>query len=314
MAELHDHDDDHFDFGGLAVDLPRLVGRRRMLQLVGGAAGLAVLTACGASSSDGGSTTTSASTDDTTSGDTSTSDGDLDTIPEETAGPYPGDGSNGPDVLAESGVVRQDITTSFGDMSGTAEGVPLSVELTVLDATTGAALPGAAVYLWHCTQDGGYSLYSDGITDQNFLRGVQEADDEGKLSFTTIFPGCYSGRWPHIHFEVYESVDAATGDGTIIATSQLALPQDACDEVYATDGYEASVSNLARISLESDNVFSDDSAADQLAAMSGSVADGYVAQLDVPVDPSGESTGSAPGNDGAPNGGPGAGGPGTPPN
>ena len=315
MAELHDHDDDHFDFGGLAVDLPRLVGRRRMLQLVGGAAGLAVLTACGASSSDGGSTTTSASTDDTTSGDTSTSDGDLDTIPEETAGPYPGDGSNGPDVLAESGVVRQDITTSFGDMSGTAEGVPLSVELTVLDATTGAALPGAAVYLWHCTRDGGYSLYSDGITDQNFLRGVQEADDEGKLSFTTIFPGCDSGRWPHIHFEVYESVDAATGDGTRLATSQIALPEDVCDVVYDTDGYEASVSNLAGTSLASDNVFSDDSAADQLATVSGSVADGYVAQLDVPVDPSGESTGSAAGNDGAPTGGPGGGGPGgTPPN
>jgi protocatechuate 3,4-dioxygenase beta subunit len=302
MTEQHDHD----DFGGLAIDLPRFIGRRRMLQLVGGAAGLAVLTACGSSASDGASTTTDGSSDDTT---TTSGDGDLDAIPEETAGPYPGDGSNGPDVLAESGVVRQDITSSFGDMSGTAEGVPLSVELTVLDAATGAGLPGAAVYLWHCTRDGGYSLYSDGITDQNFLRGVQEADAEGKLSFTTIFPGCYSGRWPHIHFEVYESIDAATGDGTITATSQIALPQDTCEEVYATDGYEASVSNLASISLATDNVFSDDEAVDQLPAMSGSVADGYIAQLDIPIDPEGESTGSTDGNGAAPSGGPG-----TPPN
>lgn len=35
-------------------------------------------------------------------------------IPDETAGPYPGDGSNGPNVLAESGIVRSDITSSFG--------------------------------------------------------------------------------------------------------------------------------------------------------------------------------------------------------
>ena len=295
MAELHDHDDDHDDFGGLAVDLPRFIGRRRMLQLVGGAAGLAVLTACGASDSSSSTTTAAAGA--------ATTSGDGDPIPEETAGPYPGDGSNGPDVLAESGVVRQDITTSFGSMSGAAEGVPLDIELTVVDAATGAALPGAAVYLWHCDRDGGYSLYSDGLEDQNYLRGVQEADEAGTLTFTSIFPGCYSGRWPHIHFEVYESVDAATGDGTRLATSQLALPQATCDEVYATDGYEQSVSNLSRISLETDNVFSDDGAVDQLAAMSGTVADGYVAQLTVPVDPTGESTGTA-GMGGGPGGPP----------
>lgn len=45
-------------------------------------------------------------------------------IPEETAGPYPGDGTDGPNVLTESGVVRSDIRSSFGSLTGTAQGVP----------------------------------------------------------------------------------------------------------------------------------------------------------------------------------------------
>ena len=66
------------------------------------------------------------------------------------------------------------------------------------------------MYLWHCTADGNYSLYSSGITNQNYLRGVQVSDASGLVSFTSIFPGCYSGRWPHIHFEVYRSLALAT--------------------------------------------------------------------------------------------------------
>jgi protocatechuate 3,4-dioxygenase beta subunit len=152
----------------------------------------------------------------------------------------------------------------------------------VVEAGSGNAVPGAAIYLWHCTREGGYSLYSEGITDQNFLRGVQEADDDGKLRFTTIFPAAYDGRWPHMHFEVYESLDAATGGGTPLVTSQLALPEDSCDAVFATEGYEASVDNLARTSLETDMVFSD-GADQQTPAVSGSVTDGYTAALTVPV-------------------------------
>ena len=202
-------------------------------------------------------------------------------IPEETGGPYPADGSNGPDVLADSRVVRSDITSSFGDLSGTAEGVPLRIELQVVEAGTGSPLPGAAVYLWHCTREGGYSLYSEGVTDQNFLRGVQEADDDGRLAFDSIFPAAYDGRWPHIHFEVYEQLDGIATAGPV-TTSQLALPEDVCTAVYATEGYESSVENLARTSLSTDMVFSD-GVDQQTPTMSGSVDDGFVASLVVPV-------------------------------
>ena len=79
-------------------------------------------------------------------------------------------------------------------------------------------------------------MYDQEIASENYLRGVQESDGDGKLSFTTIFPAAYAGRWPHIHFEVYESIDAATSAGSKLRTSQIALPKDACEAVYATRG------------------------------------------------------------------------------
>ena len=99
-----------------------------------------------------------------------------------------------------------------------ADGVPTTVELTLLDvAGGGTPLAGAAVYLWHCDMAGRYSLYDQEVTGENYLRGVQEADGEGKLAFETIFPAAYQGRWPHMHFEVYESLDAAAAAGTKLA-------------------------------------------------------------------------------------------------
>jgi protocatechuate 3,4-dioxygenase beta subunit len=205
-------------------------------------------------------------------------------IPQETAGPYPGDGSNGPNVLEASGVVRQDITSSFGTGSARAEGVPLTFTLTLLDNANGCVpLAGAAVYAWHCDRDGKYSLYDSGLADENYLRGVQEADANGQVTFTSIFPGAYSGRWPHIHFEVFESMSNATSAGQVLAVSQIALTQAACDDVYATAGYEASVRNMTRTTLQSDNVFGDDGGIYQLATMTGSAAAGYTAGLNVTI-------------------------------
>jgi protocatechuate 3,4-dioxygenase beta subunit len=272
---------------GLAFDVGTLMARRRALQVIGGA-GLLALVGCSSSGSEGAATTTTAAAAgaagaaggaSTTAGSPGAASG---VIPEETAGPFPGDGSNGPDVLAESGVVRQDITTSIGSASGTAEGVPLSISLVVADAATGKARTGAAVYVWHCSREGGYSMYSAGVEDQNFLRGVQETGSDGTASFTSIFPGAYDGRWPHIHFEVYEDLAAATSGGQPIATSQIALPEDACDAVYATEGYEASVANLARTSLQTDMVFAD-SYESELGTVTGNVDDGYSVSLPVGI-------------------------------
>ncbi len=154
--------------------------------------------------------------------------------------------------------------------------------LTIVSSATCAPLAGRAVYLWHCDRPGRYSLYTAGVTNQNYLRGVQEADANGRVTFTTIFPGCYSGRWPHIHFEVFNTLSAATNVANKVATSQIALPKQACDEAYATTGYESSVTNLSRVTLASDNVFSDGSAL-ELATLTGSAAGGFTAALTVAV-------------------------------
>ena len=274
--ELEDHD------LGLSHDLPQIVakerrwGRRGLLGLMGGV-GAVALVGCG--DDDQSAPTSSAS-----GGDSSVDVADGE-IPEETAGPYPGDGSNGVNVLSESGIVRSDLTSSFGSASGVAEGVPVTVKLKVYDLNGSdiSALAGGAVYLWHCTNDGNYSLYSEAVADENFLRGVQETDADGAVTFTTIFPGCYSGRWPHMHFEVYESLDSATSYTNKLRTSQLAIPEDSCREVYGVaDGYDDSVSNLDGVSLDSDNVFSDGYSL-QLATVTGSVDEGYTFSLNVPV-------------------------------
>ncbi|WP_436701308.1 3,4-dioxygenase subunit beta [Nocardioides sp. BYT-33-1] len=277
--ETHEHD------LGLSHDLPRIMARRGLLGLLGGVGAIAALSACGAddTTAPSGTATARATPPNGLGGDAGVEVAEGE-IPEETAGPYPGDGSNGPNVLAESGVVRSDLTSSFGTATGVAEGIPTTVRLKVydLDGDEVTPLAGAAVYLWHCDREGRYSMYDDEIADENYLRGVQEADADGVLTFTTIFPACYAGRWPHMHFEVYESLAAATGAASKLRTSQLALPEDVCADVYATDGYEQSVNNLAQLSIETDGIFGDGYSL-QLAAVTGSVDEGYTVTLNVPV-------------------------------
>jgi protocatechuate 3,4-dioxygenase beta subunit len=275
MAERHPLDH-HDDYGGLHRDL-RATGaamdRRGLLRLAarfGVGAGALTLLGCGGSPT---------SPDDSSSG---SSGGCAARIPEETAGPYPGDGSNGPSVLNASGVVRVDIRSSFAGLSGDADGVPLTLVLTIVSASTCAPLAGRAIYLWHCDRLGRYSLYTSGVTNQNFLRGVQEANGAGQVTFTTIYPGCYAGRWPHIHFEVYPSLTAATSVANKSATSQIALPKASNDLVYATSGYESSAVNASRVTLATDGIFSDGSSL-ELATVTGSVGGGMTAMLTIAV-------------------------------
>jgi protocatechuate 3,4-dioxygenase beta subunit len=262
-------------------DLTPLLRRRAALKLLGGAGlgfGLIGIVGCGSDDDPRSGTST------TTTTTTTTPSGDVEVIPEETAGPYPGDGSNGPNVLTQDGVVRSDIRSSFGTASGTADGVPLTITMKLVDTANGdAPLSDAAVYVWHCDRDGRYSMYSQGAEDQNYLRGVQESGGDGTVTFLSTFPGAYDGRWPHIHFEVYPSLAEATAAGNPVATSQIALPEAVCDQVYATSGYEQSVANMDRTSLTSDMVFGDDGAVDQLATMSGTVDGGLTATLTVGV-------------------------------
>lgn len=261
---MHDHD------RGLSHDLPmileRTLGRRGLMVLLG-SAGAAALAGC-------------AGQDD--SGDSG--DSGREEIPEETAGPFPANGTNGVDVLAESGIVRQDIRTSFGTGTATAEGVPLRLRMRIrdLEGDELTVPAGAAVYVWHCDREGRYSMYSPDVERENYLRGVQVVDDEGWVEFTTVYPGAYPGRWPHVHFEVYPSLDEATRASGKLCTSQLAFPEDACREAYDADGYGASAGHLAETTLDEDIVFADGHDL-QMARLSGDNEAGWTATLDVAV-------------------------------
>jgi protocatechuate 3,4-dioxygenase beta subunit len=229
-------------------------------------------------------------------------------IPQETGGPFPGDGTNGPNVLTEPGVVRSDIRTSVGSASGVAGGVPLRVKLRLQSSKDCSALAGAAVYIWHCSREGAYSMYDAAAASENYLRGVQVADVDGDLEFLTAFPGAYSGRWPHIHVEVYPSAAKAISGNNTITVTQIALPETTCKAVYASKGYEASRRNLASSSLATDNEFGDDGGVHELAAMSGTIARDLTAALTITVDPT-----STPGVAGGFDGGRGKGSKGGPP-
>ena len=271
--------------------------RRRALAAIGGAglAGLAaVAAACSPGTDDASPTTTAggASISSTASSTTTTAGGSGTTaagascteIPDETNGPYPADGSNGKQILTEEGVVRSDIRSSFGSASGTATGIPLTIHLDVTDTAAGCEpMAGAAVYVWHCDAEGRYSMYSSGVTGENWLRGVQVAGDDGRVTFTSIVPGCYPGRWPHVHFEVYPDAASITSLRNNEKISQLAFPRSMLSTAYATTGYGSSARNLDSVSLEGDNVFGDDDGVHQVATMTGDPASGYVATLAVPV-------------------------------
>jgi len=245
----------------------------------------AVIAACG-----GGSSGSSSSSTGTSSGSSSSS---CIEFPAETNGPYPSDGTNSvngvvSDILTASGIVRSDIRSSFGSSTTEAAGVPLTLTITLEDAKSSCALlTSHAIYVWHCNRDGEYSLYATGLLSENYLRGVQVTDGNGQVTFQTIFPACYAGRYPHIHVEVYKSAALATGQTNAILTTQLALPRDICNTVYSgATGYSASVTNLAAATTVSDLVFDISTTAElsaQTPALTGSVAGGYTGAVTIGV-------------------------------
>jgi protocatechuate 3,4-dioxygenase beta subunit len=283
MSHQSDHDDAH-DLG-LGYDLGVLRDRRHVLKLVGVAGAGAFLAGCDRLPFIGG-----AEAEVTGTGN----DGSVCVAhPAETAGPFPADGSNRAhgtlaNVLAESGIVRTDMRPNIGAGGGrTAAGIKLDLTLRLVDVRQSCKpLAGHAIYLWHCDAEGRYSIYD--LPEATYLRAVGVTDGRGAVTFATIVPGCYLGRAPHMHFEVYPSLAKATDYRTRILTSQLAVPGAVCKAAYAgAEAYKSSLANFARTPpTERDGIFADNTPA-QLAAQTlkvrGSPADGYQATVVVGV-------------------------------
>ncbi|MCL6250682.1 intradiol ring-cleavage dioxygenase [Altererythrobacter sp. KTW20L] len=205
--------------------------------------------------------------------------------PTEIRGPFPADGVGGHDrtinVLALDGAERGDIRASFAGMAGEAAGVPLAIELALAaNPQDCAALAGHAVYLWQCDARGDYSLYT--APQVNYLRGLQQAGADGVVRFTSIVPGCYGGRAPHLHLEVFRDAAAAVAGEAPLLVSQLGLPPEPCDAVYADAAtYGDSAANHARWPATRDWAFRGADRAHMVLAMDGDVERGFTARATV---------------------------------
>ncbi len=273
---------------GMVAQLRKSMSRRHALALLGGAAGTALVVGCGS----GAESALMDEDTDTGSGTdtgTSSSSGSCTVVAEETNGPFPADGSNTnngvvKNVFTDSRAFRTDIRSDF-DGNNVQTGTPFEFTITLLDANGNCEpLSGYYIYVWHCSRTGSYSQYSGNMNggnyaDNTWLRGVGQTDANGQVTFTTIFPGRYSGRATHIHFEVYP--DGTPEYSEVIATSQLAFPESVTDSVYTnTTLYPNSAANDTE--NEDDNIFSDGTDTEMLT-VSGNNSDGYTASITVAV-------------------------------
>ena len=185
--------------------------------------------------------------------------------PTETAGPFP--------TKTPSSLVRSDIKDDR-------TGVAFTIKITIKNTNNScAALAGVIVDIWHCDKDGYYSEYggsgmqSVNYTAVHFLRGRQTTDANGVVTFTSIFPGWYSGRSTHIHVHLYNA------SGNSLLVTQIAFPEGTSSAVATVNGsggtaYGYTKGMTGYTYNASDNVFSD-SASDELATVTGSLSAGY---------------------------------------
>lgn len=279
----HDHRDNQFKFDFTEYE------RRRALGIFAGTSATLLLGACGPGGPGG---PPPMSDPEANQVGKAADGGQCVKDPQETNGPYPADGTNSKNgetvnVLTDSGVVRSDIRSSFGAMQGTAQGAPLKLTATLVDVANACApLANHIVYIWHCDAEGHYSLYD--LTDQNYLRGVAVTDAKGVVTFTTIVPGTYMGRYPHIHFEIFENAAAAVNGRQSLLISQFAVPADVLKPLYDGDArYQSSIKPLSNSSdIATDNVFGNNTPEQikaQTLTMSGNAQSGYVASATIGV-------------------------------
>lgn len=220
--------------------------------------GIAAINACKSTDVD---PTTSTGTSTSTGSTNGSSSSNCTVTPTETEGPYP--------TKSPSSYVRKDITDGK-------TGVALTVNLTIKNANNSCgALSGALVDIWHCDAGGNYSEYGS-YTTAHFLRGRQATDANGLASYTSIFPGWYSGRAPHIHVHIFN----ASGKSLLI--TQIAFPYEITNLVYTTGQSYGYTKGAQDTTNERDNILSD-SLAYEMATLTGSLSAGYTLALTIVV-------------------------------
>ncbi|MGW2960641.1 intradiol ring-cleavage dioxygenase [Streptomyces sp. NPDC001220] len=277
------------------------ITRRRALVVSGGTVAAGGLAVAGFQSAFADAADTDA---DAAASASSTSSECMTLMSSVTEGPYYLDGA----------LVRKDITEGKA-------GVPLTLRLTVVDATDGCTpVKGAAVEIWHCDAWGYYSGYTtanpggsapaeseegDSADDNTYLRGYQIANANGVVKFETIFPGWYTPRTCHIHVKVHtggEMEDGTYEGGIVNYTGQLFFADDIAEEIFTLDPYAKHTGSYT--------VLADDMVYDGGGASSGLLtlkavhkkdpSKGYRGSLTLGIDPNAENTGAGSGGAGTP--------------
>ncbi|KAI5361663.1 Putative intradiol ring-cleavage dioxygenase [Septoria linicola] len=181
-------------------------------------------------------------------------------------------------------------------------GVPLTLEIQLVDTHNCQPIPGIFLEVYQCNATGVYSgVQAEGNGNVNdfsnlqatFGRGIQQTDENGVVTFETIFPGHYFGVTSHIHILSHSSAQpvAPSGDGRnfVQAThnGRIFFQQDLISAVESTSPYN---SNQQPLTL---NV--DDPVLNQEAAVTDPFArytwlgerpeDGVLAWISVGIDP-----------------------------
>ncbi|MGW1361578.1 intradiol ring-cleavage dioxygenase [Streptomyces chartreusis] len=291
------------------------ITRRRALAVTGGTVAAGGLAVAGYQAAFADTATTTAEEATTASASASESSGCMTLMSSVTEGPYYLDGA----------LVRKDITEGKS-------GVPLTLRLTVVDATDGCTpVKGAAVEIWHCDAWGYYSGYTtanpggsapaeseDGSTadDDTYLRGYQIANADGVVKFETILPGWYTPRTCHIHLKVHtggQKEDGTYEGGKVNYTGQLFFDDTIAEEIFTLEPYSKHSGSYT--TLDDDMVYDGGGASSGLLTLEAvhkkDPSKGYKGFLTVAVDPDAENTGAGSGGGGgtppgdAPSGAPG---------
>ncbi|WP_455567824.1 intradiol ring-cleavage dioxygenase [Streptomyces asoensis] len=292
--------------------------RRRALAVTGGTVVAGGLAVAGYQSAFADTTAADGAGASASAASTATSGSCMTLMTSVTEGPYYLDGA----------LVRKDITEGK-------KGVPLTLPLTVVDATDGCTpVSGAAVEIWHCDAWGYYSGYTtanpggsapaeseDGSTadDSTYLRGYQIANANGVVKFETIFPGWYTPRTCHIHLKVHtggQKEDGTYEGGKVNYTGQLFFPDDIAEEIFTLEPYSRHSGSYT--ALDDDMVYDGGGTASGLltlkAVHKADPSKGYKGSITLGVDPDAENTGAGGGGGGTPpSGAPGDAPTGTPP-
>ncbi|CAI7565517.1 unnamed protein product [Penicillium viridicatum] len=152
------------------------------------------------------------------------------------------------------------------NMAESQEGIPLYMDIQLIDTNTCEPIPEIYMDLWHCNATGVYSGVvasgngnSEDETNLNttFHRGIQKSNKDGVIQMQTNFPGHYTGRATHIHVLTHPANETKIlANGTLSGlyssrsshVGQIFFDQDlitAADEVspYSTNTQEVTLNS-----------------------------------------------------------------------